>query len=147
VNACLDNQEGEVDFAVRDVRSGIISSDTDNSDLPVDDTEVIKVRTTTLERVLKQNGAPDVIDYLSIDIEGAEERILATFDFDATRFNCITIERPSPLLREIFAKNGYRLVKEIPELDCFYVHEGFMPDYQRNLYLYYDKKHIFLRWK
>ncbi|MBK1612262.1 hypothetical protein CKO44_02130 [Rubrivivax gelatinosus] len=143
VNVCLDRTEGEVDFAVRDVLGGIVSPELDNAGPQA---EVLRVRTRPLLDVLREHAAPAVIDYLSIDVEGAEERILDSFDFDRYRFNCMTIERPSAVLRALFARHGYVIVKEIPGLDCFYLHSDFLPEYKRNLFAFYDKKHLSLRW-
>ena len=39
--------------------------------------------------------APACIDYMSADIEGAEDMALLGFDFDQYVFRCMTIERTS----------------------------------------------------
>ena len=139
VNACLDNKESEVEFALRGMSGGIVSPDLDNAVSRTNDA-VIRVKTALLINILREHAAPPIIDYLSIDVEGAEERILDSFDFEQYRFNCITIERPSGHLRSIFAKQGYVLVKEIHGLDCFYVHRKYLDDYNRNLFAFYAKK-------
>jgi FkbM family methyltransferase len=145
VNACLDSKEGEVEFALRGVLGGIIRDGLDNIKSHSDFT-THRIPTTTLLKVLKEHEAPTVIDYLSIDVEGAEETILASFPFEHYRFNCITIERPSEMLRKLFVTHGYVLIKEISGLDCFYVHRQYMDEYKRNLFDFYEKKHLALRW-
>lgn len=145
VNACLDNKEGEVEFALGGVLGGIVSVDLDNTGSQTNHA-VIRVKTALLINILREHAAPPIIDYLSIDVEGAEERILDSFDFEQYQFNCITIERPSEHLRSIFAKQGYVLVKEIHGLDCFYVHRKYYDEYKRNLFAFYEKKHFFVRW-
>lgn len=50
------------------------------------------VETVSLGDLLAQNGAPSRIDYLSLDTEGSELRILKAFDFDAFDVGLITVE-------------------------------------------------------
>lgn len=145
INICLDKSDGEVAFVIRDVFGGIVAPDLDNSRTEPGDS-VIRIKTKSLVNVLIEESAPRIIDYLSIDVEGAEERILESFDFSRYRFNCITIERPSTRLRNIFHEHGYIIVKEIFGLDCFYVHSEFMAEYTTNLHSFYMKKHLFFRW-
>ena len=145
LNICLDRSEGEVDFVLRDVMGGIKGLDNDESNIGA--SEVVKLKTMPLERVLSEHHAPNIIDYLSIDVEGAEERILADFDFNKYMFRCITIERPTELLKKLFDSHGYVLIKEVAELDCFYVHKDFMKEYMKNLYWYGNKKHLSIRWE
>jgi hypothetical protein len=97
---------------------------------------------------LKDLNSPTEIDYLSIDIEGAEERVLAEFSFDQYRFKCMTIERPTNILRKVLEHNGYVLIKEIPGLDCFYVHHDFIEQYQSNVFSFYRKERlaIYMDW-
>jgi len=143
VNACLDSEPSEVMFAKRGVLGGIVASDTDNREADAGD--LIRVRTRTLESVLKEHNAPREIDYLSIDIEGAEDRVLLGFDFDRYLFRAITIERPSRRLREVLSAKGYLLIKELPGLDCFYIHSSFSETYMRNFYAFHRRKHVLWR--
>lgn len=145
LNICIDRQRGEVEFAVRDVLGGIVGASLDNS-APAVGASVIRLKTVPLVEVLAEQRAPAVIDYLSIDVEGAEERVLDTFDFDRYRFNCITIERPSGKLRALFDAKGYVLVKEIRGLDCFYVHAEFLDTYKQNLFRFFEKRQLVMRW-
>ena len=145
VNACLDSDEGLVDFVKQGTGSGILSSDTDNK--TAKSYEVIKIKTKTLESLLKEQNAPHLIDYFSIDVEGAEERVLRNFNFNEYRFNCITIERPTKYIRKKFEENGYVLIKEVPNWDCFYIHQSFLIQYQTNISEFYNKKLLTMRWK
>jgi FkbM family methyltransferase len=53
---------------------------------------IYEVESISLVDMLDQNGAPPVIDYLSIDTEGSEFDILNAFDFDKYKFRAITCE-------------------------------------------------------
>ena len=147
LNVCLDRDEGEVEFALRDVLGGIVDPALDNRASAGMGAPIIRVKTVPLQKLLKEHAAPQIIDYLSIDIEGAEERVLGAFDFTSYRFNCLTIERPSPALRGLLDRHGYTLIKEIHELDCFYVHRDFLGEYKRNLFAFGEKRHLAFRWR
>lgn len=77
----------------------------------------------------------------SLDVEGAEERVLLGFDFGRCRFKALLIERPSAAPREVLACLDYRLIKEMPELDCFYIHASDQEEYMKNVYRYSHRKH------
>jgi hypothetical protein len=70
--------------------------------------------------ILGTAGAPTNIDYLSIDVEGAELRILAEFPFDRYRFAALTIERPTPAVHELLSKAGY-VLDRVHFYDGFYL--------------------------
>ena len=105
--------------------------DTDNQPATDEDRtdNLITLPTKTLEQILDQIDAPDVIDYLSIDVEGAEDRILGRFPFDRYTFTTITIERPSASLQNILKVNGYILMKHMPGVDNFYMHKSYLGDW------------------
>ena len=58
-------------------------------------------KTKTLEKILDENNAPEVIDYFSLDVEGAETEILRNFNFNKYTFLCLTVERPTPELNNL----------------------------------------------
>lgn len=147
VNACLDCRDGVVEFCKRGMMGGIISQNTDNRE--PQSCEVVKLKTRTLDALLKEQNAPRVIDYLSMDVEGAEERVFSSLNFSEYSFNCMTIERPTEVLRTTFKENGYVHIKEIPDNDCFFVHQSFMSSYLANLTLFHRKGYFkcSFRWK
>jgi FkbM family methyltransferase len=144
INVCVDSKESSVTFALRGVMGGIVSEDCDNSDATRFKT--VEIKAMSLSEILLEHDAPQVIDYLSIDIEGAEDRALLDFPFSHFTFNCITIERPSQELRNKLIENKYILIKEIPRLDCFYVHESFLGQYHKNKFSFGAKKYLTKRW-
>ena len=81
---------------------GIVDIDTDNNEKyrgnQLKNATILNLKTKTLEYVLDKFNAPKVIDYLSLDVEGAEERILRNFPFNKYTFLAMTIERPTPEL-------------------------------------------------
>ncbi|MFZ0408438.1 MAG: hypothetical protein WAM11_10050, partial [Cyanobium sp.] len=91
-------------------------------------------------RLFRRYNVPSVIDCMSIDVEGAEDRVLLGFPFAEYKFNCITIERPSASLRGVLASNGCILIKQIPGLDCFCIHDSYAHAYQESLAQFNAKK-------
>jgi FkbM family methyltransferase len=53
---------------------------------------IVTVTTITVNDMLEQCGAPDFIDYLSLDTEGTEFEILKAIDFTKYRFGIIDLE-------------------------------------------------------
>jgi FkbM family methyltransferase len=143
VNACVDSEEGLVDFDKMGVIGRIVSSTNDREQRASHD--IVRLRTRTLQSILIEHNAPHEIDYLSIDVEGSEERVLSGFDFKSYWIKCMTVERPTASLRTTLDENGYVLVREISDLDCFYVHQTFLEQYRINLFAFYEKKHLAVR--
>ena len=73
--------------------------------------------------VLKKAKAPKVIDYLSLDVEGAEYEIFKNFPFSKYKFMSMTIERPPRKLNNLLFNNGYIFVKNY-KVDGFYIHKS-----------------------
>lgn len=118
---------------------GIIADDTDNC-MKYREKQIMEARTKnqttflktkTLEQVLLENNAPKIIDYLSLDVEGAETRILRSFPFDKYIFLSVTIERPTPLINQVLFSNGYVFVQnsKVMGYDTFYVHKS-IPNFE-----------------
>jgi methyltransferase FkbM-like protein len=79
-----------------------------------------------LWELLRRHGAPPVIEYMSLDIEGAEWIALKDFPFAEFRILCMTIERGGKSYDKLRAKlrrEGYQLVLAVIP-DDFYVHES-----------------------
>ena len=104
--------------------AGIVGDDFDNNNKNREEelksAEIIKLKTVRLEDLLLENNSPNHIDYLSLDVEGAEEFVLDTFNFNKYSFGFITIERPTNKLNITLEKNGYIQVKNL-KTETFYV--------------------------
>jgi hypothetical protein len=102
----------KVDFALKHVFGGIIRPEFDNKQ------QKARVQSSTfytvpLLEVLQRHNAPRVIDYLSLDVEGAESYIMSAFPFANYSFKVMTVERPKPDLQDLLIANGYEYVHHI----------------------------------
>jgi hypothetical protein len=131
VTDCVTDEKGStVRFRIDNgILGGIVSDETDNSEQirgsQLKSAEIINISTTSLESELDAVNAPALIDFLSLDIEGAEWIAMRTFPFDRYRFKCMTVERPNKALDMLLEKNGYRQVAHL-SFDVVYVHNDFM---------------------
>jgi hypothetical protein len=85
--------------------------------------EVIEVTTLSLMDLLDQQGAPAVIDYLSIDTEGSELAIQDGIDWSRYQFRCITVEHnfteQRQGIQQLLEAQGYRRLEQ--QWDDWYV--------------------------
>ena len=84
------------------------------------------VQTISLDDLLDDFGAPQEIDYLSIDTEGSELKILESFDFNKRIIRVITCEhnygRNRNKIHKLLLGNGYsRMFSDISHFDDWYV--------------------------
>lgn len=84
------------------------------------------VETVSLNDLLAGHGAPEVIDYISIDTEGSEFDILSALDFDRWAFRVMTVEHNHEPQREdvqdLLTGHGYRRVmQDVSRFDDWYV--------------------------
>lgn len=126
VNECVDEHARNVRFAISGDTSGIIADDTDNCEARrliklrrlARRGEVRSLQATTVGDLLAIHGAPSVIDYFSLDVEGAEERIVRSFPFSAYSVLAMTVERPTPTIHDILTRAGLIMVRH-------HIHDGF----------------------
>jgi Methyltransferase FkbM domain len=69
--------------------------------------------TVPLTQVLEKYQVPKVIDYMSLDIEGAEFLVMQHFPFDTYQIKVLTVERPDQQLHDLFVKHGYLHLKDL----------------------------------
>ena len=103
---------------------GISSARFDNKGKANASTE--KRFTVPLQEILERAHAPSMIDYLSLDVEGAEEYIMSSFPFHKFHFKVLTIERPNANLRHLLAQHHYTFLGKIhPIGETLWVHSNY----------------------
>lgn len=82
--------------------------------------EVIEVETVSLDRLLSEAGYRE-IDYISLDVEGAELAVLQGFPFEKYRITAWTIENNTRDRRipELMQVKGYKRVEALGQDDVF----------------------------
>jgi len=92
-------------------QGGLVGQDFDNHK-PGNNKEEDQMRyTVTLRDIFERFQAPRVINYLSLDVEGAESFVMESFPFDRYLINVLTIERANDSLRSLLERNGYLQLK------------------------------------
>jgi FkbM family methyltransferase len=92
--------------------------------------ETIVVTTVSLNDLLAEHRAPEVIDYLSIDTEGSELDILSAFDFGRYKVRIITVEHNyradiRAAMQQLLHANGFvREFEAFSWFDDWYFHPG-----------------------
>mmetsp|Transcript_279 Transcript_279/g.510 ORF Transcript_279/g.510 Transcript_279/m.510 type:complete len:396 (+) Transcript_279:45-1232(+) len=101
---------------------GIVGDGYDNKGS--NDADVTLV-TTTLTSILDHAEAPPVMDYLSLDVEGAEYYALQGLDTNKYTFRLITIERPKINSHLFLSLHNYRFVYLMSGFgECLYMHRS-----------------------
>lgn len=126
----VSNTTGQsVKFTVeKGVASGI---STNSSETTID------LTTVTLMDILIHANAPAVIDFLSLNTNGAEYTALQTFDFSKYTFLVVAIDRPPLALHQLLVKNEYTFVYEMVYMTkCLYIHKS-LPNHEQVMKKYY----------
>ncbi len=89
-----------------DALGGIVGTNFDNTDY----NSAVPVHAVTLEDVFRKFQVPSVIDYMSLDVEGAEEFIMKHFPLHLYTISILTIERPKPGLVTLLEAHGYKQI-------------------------------------
>ncbi len=78
----------------------------------------------TLSSLLFDASAPKQIDFLSLDVEGAELEVLKGVDHRAFRFKFILVEcRDFPKLNTYLEMQGYKFVEKLSSQDYLFASE------------------------
>lgn len=93
----------------------------------------IAVETVSLNDLLDEHAAPDVIDFMSIDTEGSELDIMSAFDFSKRHVRLFAIEHNHEERRDdilaLMTRHGYvRRLPELSKFDDWYIHESDIRD-------------------
>ena len=113
VSALVDSNTHSVKFDIATHHGNGVSAirpDAANKTVVRHSKETRSMQTVPLHRILNDMHAPHLIDFLSLDVEGLEEKVLAGHDFQRHRFLVITVERPSSTLVALLRTNGYEYV-------------------------------------
>lgn len=124
MDVAIDSVGHNVSFEFsRGAMGGIVDHRFDNQ--PEVQSPKHQVRAVPLQRALHSASAPNVVDYLSLDVEGAETAVLpSTFPWKSFTFLTLTIERPPPDLNVRLFQHGYLFAKTIGIADVAYVHRS-----------------------
>lgn len=80
--------------------------------------------TVPLVEIFEQQHVPKTIDYLSLDIEGAELYVMEAFPFGQYTVRVITIERPKKALRDVLERNSYKLLRILSDFgETLWIHQ------------------------
>lgn len=117
-NCAISDEEGEFDFLCLNEYgkglSGLVDKYPDQHkarikrDATFTRDDVIKVKCFTLDNILQKHNIGD-IDYLSIDVEGAELNVLKSINWDRQKIKIITAENNygETDVRDFLAEKGY----------------------------------------
>jgi FkbM family methyltransferase len=82
--------------------------------------QTIKVKTITFNELMSNHQNIDYIDFLSIDVEGAEMSILKNIDFKKYKFGLISVENNEEIpgdgerMKNYMFEKGYKLLTNLP---------------------------------
>lgn len=77
----------------------------------------------TLTSILDSAGAPNVMDLLSLDVEGSELNVLNGFDFDKYKFKYVLIEtRSFKKIDKYLTQRNYRFIESVTAQDFLYAY-------------------------
>ena len=103
---------------------GIVGEDFDNP--PRYKHTSSKEYTVTISEIFRKFDVPTIIDYLSLDVEGAEEFIMTDFPFKDYRIRIMTVERPKEKLRKLLESHGYVDILRLSRWgESLWIHECF----------------------
>jgi len=90
--------------------------------------------TAPFRELLQKFDVPHTIDYLSLDVEGAELLIMQEFPFDSYLVKVMTVERPGAELKALLQSKGYIFLKDLAWWgETLWAHKstGFTPDHPK----------------
>ncbi|CAB9500390.1 Inherit from NOG: Methyltransferase FkbM [Seminavis robusta] len=99
--------------------------------------------TVPISKVLQRYQVPKTIDYLNLDIEGAEFLVMQHFPFDTYKVRVMTVERPNEQLHALLESKGYHHLKDLTWWgETLWAHEssGFTKDHPKIVKIPYEGK-------
>ena len=122
----------KVQFRLAGELGGIVSDLNTHKDV-TSGAPVVEFVTATLDEILDKAKAPKWIDYVNIDVEGAEYDVFRGFSLDRYSVGSFTIEHnfepeKRELIRKLMESKGYVCVRSW-EVDDWYVHRDLAGQY------------------
>ena len=78
-------------------------------------------KTKTLTKILDESDAPNIIDFIVIDVEGVELSILSGIDFKKYKFKYMMLECRNPMIvKKKLKKKGYKLIERLTHHDYLF---------------------------
>jgi FkbM family methyltransferase len=156
-NAVYSKSGLTLDFIVADdhMLSGITDCIGAHKDNIGNNKKNIKVKTITLDKLLKKYKSPKIIHYMSLDTEGSEHEILKSVNYKNNKFLYINVEHnyeepKRTEIRKLLENNGY-LYKGENYFDDDYIHYStitgtyyFNNDYTRPIKIMRKSKNKFI---
>lgn len=125
-------QEVLFKFGSKGPQGGIVGAAFRNKE-PIHNREEKRRSTVTLQEIFERFHTPLIVDYLSLDLEGAEEYVMESFPFDRYRFNVLTIEDPSTKLQEILKRYDYVFLQQLRRVkETLWVHRDMLGSINRS---------------
>jgi len=100
----------QVDIILNGPGGGIVGNDMDNKP---GSGMTVQRDLVSLQTVFRETKTPKVIDYFSLDVEGAESLIMTDFPWQDYQCRFFTIERPKDDLKQMLAEHGYEYVQDL----------------------------------
>lgn len=102
---------------------GIVGEGFDNR--PKHEKSSVQGYTVTLEEIFQRFHVPSMIDYMSLDVEGAEGFIMSQFPLQSYTIRILTIERPKTELRDLLEVNGYKQILRLSRFgETLWIHHS-----------------------
>jgi hypothetical protein len=112
-----------VNVSMNGSMGGIIGDGMDNK--PAANQITRQKYTVSLRTLFLRHHVPHVIDYLSLDVEGAEWIIMKDFPFDQYSIRFMTVERPKADLKSLLSEHGYEFIQDISSFgESLWVHQS-----------------------
>lgn len=118
------NDMKEVDVSLtNEEEGGIVGEKMDNHKVNKQTTE--KRYTISIRSLFSSFQVPKKIDYMSLDVEGAEGIVMEDFPFESYKISFLTVERPKLELQKLLKDNGYQFVIMLARWgETLWVHES-----------------------
>ena len=123
-----DQRMDEIIFNYRGVYGGIKKEGMDNANDALDARGLpLPAYTVPLQELLERTQTPRIIDYLSLDVEGAEYYVMQHFPFASYQIKIMTVERPKDDLKRHLEAHGFQMMAQISKFgETLWVHTNFL---------------------